>query len=407
IQGHTPLFEVRKAKFNEILQIPALFESVYGGSYSDPGVYSTGYLADRISRGELVSIVAVSREGHVIGHCALVKDNDRTGIVRAAMSVVNYAFRNTGCESRMLAAVIGEARRRCLWGVLSQSVTHHVFAQKAGQKLGFKRIGLQVGIISDRRMYDGSYPAPGRRQSTAIGYLPLRDGPKITLYPPGHHRDFIGMLFREAGLNRIMARRELRNNGQLTGRSFMRVRMINHEIAQITIDRYGAASFRCVEEILQNLKARDIRYISMELPLISPVTATACSEFEQLGFFIAGIMPHSSIGDSLVLQYRNNAHMDYADIRAASETLATIKSYVLSRDPNCNRNASPFFRDNGLPKDRQNSAFLKIDNRLWEVLGKPLTERVSSPVRSRRKEECRHAWIRHPRTRPLPCLHRL
>ncbi len=330
----TFLFEVRKAECNDVLQIPALFEEVYRDSYRNPGVYDAGYLTKRMSRGEMVSTVAVTRGGHVIGHCALVKDNRRARIAQAEMSVVSRPFRNIGCESQMLAAVIQEGRKDFLWGIASQSATHHVFAQKAGQKFGFKRIGLQVGIVSDRRTYDGSHPAPGRRPSLAIGYLPLRDGPKTAIYPPGHHRDFIDMLFKDAGLNRTFLSPETKNDRPFTGRASMRLSMITHDVAKITIDRYGMAIFRCVGEVLQDLKARDIRYISMELPLGSPFTATACSEFEQLGFFIAGIMPHSSIGDALILQYNNNARVDYDDILVASETLAAIKSYIHSRDPN-------------------------------------------------------------------------
>ncbi len=317
-----------------MLQIPALFEEVYGGSYGNPGVYSAEYLTERMSRGELVSIVAVARDNRVIGHCALVKDNSHARIAHVAMSVVSSVFRNIGCESRMLAAVIQEARKGCLWGIASQSVTHHVFAQKAGQKFGFKRIGLQVGIVSERRMYDGYHPAPGRRQSVAIGYLPLREGPKTAMYPPCHHRDFIDMLFKEVGLKRSLASPEVRNDQSSIGRTSIKLRTITHDVAQITIDSYGTAIFRCIAELVQDLKARDTRYISMELPLGSPFTATACQEFEQLGFFISGIMPHSSIGDALVLQYNNNAQVDYDDISAASETLAAVKSYVLSHDPN-------------------------------------------------------------------------
>lgn len=329
---YTSLFEVRKAEPGDVMQIPGLFEEVYGNSYGNRGVYSVDYFMQRMSRGELNSIVAVANDGSVIGHCALVRDNNRARLAYVAMSAVNGAFRNTGCESRMLAAVIEEAQKDVIWGIASQSVTHHVFAQKAGQKFGFKRIGLQVGIVSDRRMYDEKYPAPGRRQSVAIGYLPLRDGPRTAIYPPGHHRDFIDMLFREAGLSRSFPRPEMKNGGSLSGRSSLRLSMVTDDIAKIAIDRYGTAILRCVAEVLQDLKAKDYRYISMELPLESPFTAAVCCEFEQLGFFIAGIMPHSSIGDALVLQYINNARVDYDDILTASETLADIKSYVLSHD---------------------------------------------------------------------------
>lgn len=328
------LFEVRRAEPNDVAQIPALFEKVYGDSYENSRyVYSIESLTEKMSKRELTSIVAVTPEGRVIGHCALAKDNSRAGVGMATMSIVDPVFRNRGCESLMLAAVIEEARRDFLWGIASQAVTHHVFAQKAGQNFGFKRVGLQVGLMSDCRIYDGEYPLPGRRPSMALGYLPLRHGPKTPIYPPAHHRDFIVMLFRDAGLGRIVSSPE-KNAPPLNGRASLRLNMMTEDIAKITIDRYSMAIFRFVEELLQDLRAKNIRYISLELPLGNPFTATACSGFEQLGFFIAGIMPHSSVGDALVLQFNNNVRADYDDILVASDTLAAIKSYVQRHDPN-------------------------------------------------------------------------
>ncbi len=335
----TSLIEIRKAGPGDVQQIPALFESVYGRTFesvfgdANPGVYSADILAGRISRGELTSIVAIAPDGRVVGHCALIKDNKEADFGRAALSVVHRDFRNMGCESRMLGAVIQEARARGLEGILSQGVTHHVFAQKTGQKFGFKRIGLQVGIMPDRRIYDGKHPAPGRRQSLAIGYLPLKDQRDITIYPPVHHRKFIEMLYRQAGLKRSPVSLAPADRPPLTGRALLKARMVARDVAQVTIDRYGVGIYRCVEELWRDMRARDIRYISMELPLASPHTATACREFERLGFFISGIMPHSPVGDALVLQYVHNAHVDYDDINVASETLAAIKSYVLDHDP--------------------------------------------------------------------------
>jgi L-amino acid N-acyltransferase YncA len=335
------LFALRKALSDDVPQISALFEEVYGDSYGNRDVYSAEHLTKKISGGELISIVAVRQDGRAIGHCAAAKENSRAGIAMASMSAVARAFRNIGCESLMLEAVIEEARKQHLWGLTSQSVTHHMSAQKAGQKLGFRRTGLHVGIISDRRTFDGKYPAPGRRLSAAIGYLPLRDDPKMRIYPPEHHREFISTLFKGAGLERIISSSSAKNDQSSIGRTSLKLRMITHDIAQIMIDSYGKAISRCVEEILHDLRTRDVRYISLYLPLGSPLTAAACQEFEELGFFICGVMPHSSIGDALILQYINNARVDYDDILVASEALASIKSYVFNHDLNRDKRYLP------------------------------------------------------------------
>ncbi len=60
-----------------------------------------------------------------------------------------------------------------------------------------------------------------------------------------------------------------------------------------------------------------------------------------MGFFFAGILPRSPIGDALVLQFLHNGIVDYDKIVVASEMLAQIKTYVRCHDPDrLNRNAS-------------------------------------------------------------------
>lgn len=335
--AYSPSIEIRPAKLTDVAQIPLLFYDVYGFSYVQSCVYDAGQFAGMISRGEVISIVAATHEGCVIGHCALTKENAQARTVSAGMSVVNHDFRNLGYESRMLAALIHEARREHLWGISSDAVTSHVCAQLTGQKFGFKRVGLMVGKISDRRMYDGSYPAPGRRPSTACGFLPMRDDPASEIYPPDHHRDFIDMLVRRAGLKRKFSYPRAGHCLPSDERAIIRMRVTDNDIAYVKVYDYGLDIFPRIDSILQEFKARDIHHITLYLPLKSPFTAIACEEFEKSGFFIAGIMPHTSIGDALALQYLHNVCVDYDDILTASETLSDIKSYVYEHDPDRDR----------------------------------------------------------------------
>ncbi len=325
--------EIHPAEFKDVAQIPLLFHGVYGFSYSQPCVYEASEFAGMISKGEIISVVAATHEGRVIGHCALIKENAQARIASAGMSVVNYDFRNRGYESRMLAALIHKARKGHFWGISSDAVTSHVYAQLTGQKFGFRRVGLMVGKISDRRTYDGSYPAPGRRQSTACGFLPMRDDPAIEIYPPDHHRDFIDMLVGRAGLKRKLSYAGARHCRPLDEQALVRTRVIDNDIAHVRVHDYGLDIFPAIDSILQEFKAKDIHHITLCLPLTSPFTAIACEEFEKSGFFIAGIMPHTLIGDALALQYLHNVCVDYDDILTASETLSDIKSYVYEHDP--------------------------------------------------------------------------
>jgi hypothetical protein len=52
-----------------------------------------------------------------------------------------------------------------------------------------------------------------------------------------------------------------------------------------------------------------------------------------MGFFFAGILPLSAIGDALILQYLNNVVVDYDKIVLYTDLAKEIRDYVRSHDP--------------------------------------------------------------------------
>ncbi len=93
------------------------------------------------------------------------------------------------------------------------------------------------------------------------------------------------------------------------------------------------------EKIAEYTTPTDVDHVpiglgSLYLNLRYPETALLCGEFEKLGFFIAGVLPFSHVGDALILQYLNNVFIDYDKIQVASETLEAIRAYVRSHDRN-------------------------------------------------------------------------
>ncbi len=329
-----PAVRIRRAEPRDIAGIQALFHDVHGHSYSEPYVYDAGQFAAKISRGEILSVVALTDDGRTVGHCALLKDYPGATVARIRMSVVNRHFRNMGCASRLLDELITETRKRNFRAVTSHVVTTHPYAQKAGGRLGFRRVALKVGQASDRLLLDGAYPAQGRRQSVACGFLPIGDSPATRIYPPDHHRDFVDMLFRNAGLERRLCRPGARDCRPVNKRSVIRVHENMNGFAGIIVFRYGLDIISRIERILHNLTSNGMCHLTLELPLTSSFTAIACGQMEQLGFFIAGILPQRPAGDALALQYLHNARVDYNDMVIVSRVLSDIQSYVRGHDPN-------------------------------------------------------------------------
>jgi len=313
--------------------VTGLFRKVYGLSYPERYVYHPDSFSKLVDAGKILSVVTVTAQNRVVGHCAFVEKHE--GMASIGMSLVDPEYRHSECQARMLVFLTNEACRRSFSGIWSVVTTNHVYAQRAGQRAGFKRVALILGQVPANRTYDGM-PGDGRRMSVAYGYLRLEDHNDATLYPPRHHGEFIETIFRKTGLKRRFSRAPGEIPRSCDGdESLIRIRTIpGDKRAVIEICRYAPDVLYRTGRIMRSLLFKNFEQITLFLPLSRPLTAAICEEFERRGFFFAGVLPLSSVGDALVLQYFNSISIDYDRILVASDMLADIKTYVRDHDPN-------------------------------------------------------------------------
>ena len=104
--------------------------------------------------------------------------------------------------------------------------------------------------------------------------------------------------------------------------------------AEIFIATYGPDARIQLRKILQGFCVQQVSAINLFLKLKDPLTFWLTAEFEKLGFFFAGILPESRIGDALVLQYLNNVDLDYSKILLVSDVAKELLTYIRAHDPN-------------------------------------------------------------------------
>jgi serine/threonine-protein kinase RsbW len=119
------------------------------------------------------------------------------------MAAVQPDFRGQGCQNIMIGRLVEEARKAGLMGIFSKATTEHIYAQKAGLKVGFRRCAMAIGVISVDRTYKGIHEVLSQRGSLAYGFLPIENPPGITLFPPEHHTSFIRKICQDIGIDRV------------------------------------------------------------------------------------------------------------------------------------------------------------------------------------------------------------
>jgi serine/threonine-protein kinase RsbW len=287
----------------------------------------------------MISAVAVSRGKVFMGHAALLFEHPEDHIAELAFSFVNPEYRGLGCLNRMTKFLFEEARERRVRGLYAYAVTNHVYSQKVLHKYEINDCGLLIGTSPASWLFKGIAEENPQRISMVLSFKYLTKPDRLILYPPAHHREMIEHLYGniQAGRHRFAVPE---GHGTIFSgnESIIETGLLPSEgNADIVIRRYGANVIREVRKTLHDLCVKQIVTVELLLSLEEPFTYFAVSEFEKMGFFFAGILPGSRIGDALILQYLNNMDIDYGGIRVSSETAASLLAYIREHDPNASR----------------------------------------------------------------------
>jgi serine/threonine-protein kinase RsbW len=105
-------------------------------------------------------------------------------------------------------------------------------------------------------------------------------------------------------------------------------------LARIRIDRWGRDSIDILRRHVKELCLHQRRVIHLLSSLADPATAVCAQRCEELGFFLAGVLPGGlPSGDALILQYLNNFAVRYEALQTASAFAARLADYVRQHDP--------------------------------------------------------------------------
>lgn len=343
-------YQYRLMESADAIEIAKCVYKTYGYTYPGEHVYYPERVVTLNQSGELVSAVALTETGEVVGHCALSGQPDEP-VMEVGQAVVAPAHRRRGVMKRLMDLLIVEARQRRLAGLCVVAVTVHPFSQRATLRYGFRESAVLLAYaprkVHFKKIAGQQLP---QRETVVYGYQPLHQDRRSRIFPPPHHGSIIAQIYGNLGLEREFCSQEVsqlrvENSPSRSGhcpfalstqiRSAMRTALI--EIAD-----YGPGTEQEVKNKLRDLCYEGIAVVYLYLPLGDPHTAATCQHFEELGFLFSGIQPRpqqpvgsdgTCSGDLLCLQYLNGPRIDYDLLQIYSDFGQELVQYVRERDP--------------------------------------------------------------------------
>ncbi len=330
-----PGFTVRRAVPEESIEISKCAYRAYGYSYFDY-IYFPDKIAEYNASGHMVSAVAVTDDGVLMGHTALKLDDPEAKTAELGVAFVKPEFRGHGLLRRMSAFLLDYGRGSGLDGVFGQAVTSHIASQTVIGKTGFIDCALAVGMSPSGRLFKAICGEASQRETLAISYLPLQRQKRATIYPPSRHLDMVKKLYDrlelpfEVGRAASAADAGLSQGGPVTatknqGRNCAEIRVsaCDEETSAVVRSRWKGYCQEQTDVVFLYLNLEDPR---------CPGFAARC---EELGFFLAGVLPGAANGrEALILQYLNNVRIDYDRLKLYSAEAQELARYIRANDPN-------------------------------------------------------------------------
>ncbi len=326
-------YHVRELRASEAIEVSRCAYKSHGYTFFDDHIYYPERLIELCESGQMVSAVAVTGENEFMGHAALIYPYLGACIAELTFFFVNVEFRGQGCGSRLAEHLFTVPKKFPLDGIYAYAVTNHIFTQKINLRFRFTDCGLLLATSPATWMFKGIEESD-QRISVILSYKYLSPPPPLVLYPPVHHRGMIEKLYENLG-----ARHEYTVPDRPTDES-PEAPVIETEVnlaescGEIHVKRYGKSVVGQVREILRDLCVKQVAAINLFLNLEDPKTYFLTNELEELGFFFAGVLPRSGVGEALILQYLNNVPLDYGKVHAYTDIAKELLEYVRGLDPN-------------------------------------------------------------------------
>lgn len=308
--------------------------NVYGYSYVET-VYFPERVRGLVEQGLLISHVAVTPEGEVVGHQALKKDTADARIANICMGIVDPRYRGRKLFERLKDMAVASGRAAGLTGLYVEAVTLHPYSQKANFATGGRETGMLLAYVPEgftfKKIKDGDEAAL-TRQTAVLYYNPLDSGTARSVHAPARHRQMIRRIYDWVGLERVLREAPAEARADLPAHAEIAVevtRVFGHAV--ISVVAPGLDLAQQLRSQLEELRLSRIDVISVDLPLAHPGTQLLAEEIEACGFSFCGIYPEKHRdGDLLRLHHLNNVRVDPARIVTVNEMGRDLLAYALA-----------------------------------------------------------------------------
>lgn len=300
----------------------------YGYTYPNPSMYRAAAIRRQLESGSMISAVAITPSGEVVGHVACTFDRPGDIIPEAGKMIVDPRYRGHHLAERLSLTRTRIAGERAIPGMWSETVTNHPASQRLAIERGAAEVGLLIGYGPRTITMVGLPGEKPLRHSFLAVFTPTGSLPAATLIVPEYAADHVAALAGRLGIAR-----EIRTEPLPPARARSRIHSAASALAgtaAIRVEEIGRDIVAQVADGLEEHAALAPSAVHLHLPATHPSAAWAAVELERIGFAWCAWMPaFLPTGDAIRLQRVSDHPIGLETIVCARAEGEAVRDFVV------------------------------------------------------------------------------
>ncbi len=281
--------------------VSRLFLDVYGKDYPIRVYVEPTLLREANASGEVISSVARTPSGEIVGHSALFRSAPYKGVFESGAGVVHERYRGgKGIFTRMVAH--GETLAKQIPAVevtFGEPVCAHVFSQKMSYRLGWRTMAVEADLMPGA-LFKGDV-SPDERVGATLDFKTIRPKP-LQVYVPPVYADILKFIYGEWDDSRTLVPSEgeppLSHETRIDRKYFTFAQVVRLAIWKMGRD-FGEAIERAEEES----KSQGVKVIQAWINTGVPWCGWAVNILRRRGYFLGGVLPRWFDHDGILMTW--------------------------------------------------------------------------------------------------------
>ncbi len=284
--------------------VAGCFKTVYGDGYPVRAYYEPAELIAANAEGRIISTVARTTGGEVVGHNAMFRYPPNAKHYESGAGVVLPAYRSGGLFNKMVSHNTQVAAPRFgVEMVYGEPVCNHVFSQKLTHSQGWISMALEMDLMP-AAAYSKEKSAPGR-VSSLLDFGALKPCPQQVFLPEVYLEE-LDFLYADFPEQRSFTPAQAAPPAGSTSRVDMDI-FDFAQVARITVHQVGEDLARVVADHQAQAAQKDCIVFQVRLPLTVPWVGASVEALRDDGWFLGGVLPcWFAEGDGLLMQKMNH-----------------------------------------------------------------------------------------------------